>query len=157
MFELLKKMVMQQIASKVMGSSLGAAAGGAVAEQGAGAFVSMIQEKMGAGGLSEITSMFTGGDGANEMVSGFSNKLGNIMQEQGMPAEEATEKVGNAVPDIMNTLKEKFASTDAADSGFDLSALAGLAGGAGGMLGGAADMLKGANAGDLLGKAKNLF
>jgi len=151
---------MQQIASKVMGSSLGADASGAVAEQGAGAFIGMIQEKMGAGGLGAVTSMLTGqGEEGNEMMSGFSNKLGNIMQEQGMPAEEATEKVGSAVPEIMNTIKEKFASSDEADSGFDISALAGLAGGGlGGALGGAADMLKGAGgAGDLLSKAKNLF
>ena len=87
------------------------------------------------------------------------------MQEQGISAEEATAQAGAVAPDLFNTVKEKFASTDAADSAFDISALANLAGGAGlgGILGGAADMLKGGadkaegGAGDLLGKVKDLF
>ena len=153
MMDLLKNMVMQQIIGKLTG-----AASNAVAEQGAGVFVSMIQEKLTGGGLGDITSMFSGqGDGGN-MVAGFQEKLGSIMQEQGMSAEEATSQASGIAPDIFNTVKEKFASTDAADAGFDLSALASLAGGGGlgDMLGGAKDMLSG-NAGDLLGKAKDLF
>ncbi len=151
--DLLKNMVMQQIVGKMTG-----AASGAVAEQGAGAFISMIQEKLTGGGLGDITSMFSGeGDGGN-MVAGFQEKLGSIMQEQGMSAEEATTQASGIAPDVFNTVKEKFASSDAADAGFDLSALAGLAGGAGlgGIMDSAKDALSG-NAGDLLGKAKNLF
>jgi len=87
------------------------------------------------------------------------------VQEQGVSAEDATAQAGAIAPDIFNTVKEKFASGDAADAGFDLNALAGLAGGAGlgDMLSGAADMLKGGadkaegGAGDLLGKVKDLF
>ena len=80
------------------------------------------------------------------------------MQEQGIPAEEAASQASGIAPDLFNTVKEKFASTDEADSGFDLGALAGLAGGGGlgDMLGGAKDLLDG-DAGGLLGKAKNLF
>jgi hypothetical protein len=153
LMDLIKNMVMQQIAGKVMGE-----ASGAVAEQGAGAFVSMIQEKLTGGGIGDITSMFSGeGDGGN-MVAGFQEKLGSIMQEQGVPAEEAASQASGIAPDLFNSVKEKFASTDAADSGFDLGALAGLAGGGGlgGMLDNAKDAL-GGNAADLLGKAKDLF
>lgn len=154
LMDLIKNMVMQQIAGKVMG-----AASGAVAEQGAGAFVSMIQEKLTGGGIGDITSMFSGeGDGGN-MVAGFQEKLGSIMQEQGVPAEEAASQASGIAPDLFNSVKEKFASTDAADSGFDLGALAGLAGGAAG-LGGIADAAKdalGGNADGLLGKVKDLF
>ncbi len=151
---LLKNMVMQQIISKVTG-----AASGAVAEQGAGAFISMIQEKVTGGGIGDITSMFSGeGDGAG-LVSGFQDKLGSIMQEQGMSAEEATSQASGIAPDIFNTVKEKFASSDEADAGFDLSALAGLAGGAGltDMLGGAAKDALSGKADGMMGKLKDLF
>ncbi len=152
--DLIKSMVMQQIASKITG-----AASGAVAEQGAGAFVSMIQEKLTGGGLGDITSMFSGqGDGGN-LISGFQDQLGSIMQAQGMSADEATSQASGIAPDLFNTVKEKFASTDAADAGFDLSALAGLAGGGGlgDAISGAKDLL-GGKAGGLLGNAaKNLF
>ncbi len=153
MMDLLKKMVMQQLISKVTG-----AASGAVAEQGAGVFVSMIQEKLTGGGLGDITALLSGqGDGGN-MISGFQEKLGSIMQEQGMSADEATSQATGIAPDIFNSVKEKFASTDDADAGFDLSALAGLAGGAGlgDVIGGAKDLL-GGDVGGLLGKAKGLF
>lgn len=157
MFDLLKGMVMKQLMSKLMGGSINEAVSGAVASQGAGAFVSMIQEKLTGGGLGDITSMFSGEGSGDDMVSGFAQKLGGIMQEQGVDAAEATEKAGSVAPDIFNMVKDKFASTDEADSAFDLSALAGLAGGnAGDLLGGAADLLKG-NAGGLLGKAAGLF
>ncbi len=150
MIELIKNMVMQQIAGKIMGG-----ASNAVAEQGAGAFISMIQEKVTGGGIGELTSMFSGEGSGQDMISGFQEKLGGIMQEQGIPAAEATEQAGAVAPDVFNTIKEKFASADPSDAGFDISALAGLAGG-----GGLGDMLGSAlkgNAGDLLGKAKDLF
>lgn len=153
MIELLKGMVMRHLAGKVMGG-----ASNAIAEQGAGAFVSMIQEKLSGGGIGELTSMFSGEGDSSEMILGFQEKLGGIMQEQGVAAEEATSQAGAVAPELFNMVKDKFASTDEADAGFDLSALAGLAGGGsvGEILGGAADMLKG-NAGGLLGKAKDLF
>jgi len=153
MIELLKGMVMRHLASKVMGG-----ASNAIAEQGAGAFVSMIQEKLTGGGLGDLTSMLSGEGSGADMISGFQDKLGGIMQEQGVSAEEATSQAGSIAPGIFSMVQEKFASTDEADAGFDLSALAGLAGGGnvGDMLGGAADMLKG-NAGNILGKATNLF
>ena len=152
---------MQQLASKITGG-----ASGAIAEQGAGAFISMIKEKVSGGGIGDLMGMFSGaGADAGGMVAGFQEKLGGIMQEQGVSAEDATAQAGAIAPDIFNTVKEKFASGDAADAGFDLNALAGLAGGAGlgDMLSGAADMLKGGadkaegGAGDLLGKVKDLF
>jgi len=158
MIELLKGMVMKHLASKLMGGSMNEAISGAVASQGAGAFVSMIQEKLTGGGLGDLTSMLSGEGSGADMISGFQDKLGGIMQEQGVSAEEATSQAGSIAPGIFSMVQEKFASTDEADAGFDLSALAGLAGGGnvGDMLGGAADMLKG-NAGDILGKATNLF
>jgi len=157
MIELIKNMVMQQIAGKLMGGALGGASN-AVAEQGAGAFVSMIQEKLTGGGIGDLTSMLSGEAGGADMISGFQEKLGGIMQENGASAEEATAQAGAVAPDVFNSIKEKFASADPSDAGFDISALAGLAGGGGlgDMLGGATDALKG-NAGDLLGKAKDLF
>ena len=103
--------------------------------------------------------MFSGeGDGAG-LVSGFQDKLGSIMQEQGMSAEEATSQASGIAPDIFNTVKEKFASSDEADAGFDLSALAGLAGGAGltDMLGGAAKDALSGKADGMMGKLKDLF
>ncbi len=158
MMELIKGMVMKQLASKLMGGSMNEAVSGAVASQGAGAFVSMIQEKLTGGGIGDLTAMFSGEGEGGDLISGFQEKLGGIMQEQGVSAEDATAQAGSVAPDLFNSVKEKFASTDEADAGFDISALAGLAGGgsAADLLGGAADMLKG-NAGDLLGKATGLF
>jgi len=152
MIDLLKNMVMQQIVSK-----MGAGASDAIAEQGAGAFISMIKEKVSGGGIGDLTAMFSGAGGdAGGMVAGFQEKLGSIMQENGVPADEAAEKASSVAPDIINTVKEKFQSNDPANNAFDISSLTGLVGGAGGLMGSAGDLLKG-NAGDIMNKAKDLF
>jgi len=89
----------------------------------------------------------------NGIFSEAISKMTETLQAKGMNAEEAQAEAANATPDLINSLKDKFLSKDAADSQFDLEALTNL------IPGGVGDLLKGAadNPADLLNKAKGMF
>ncbi len=144
MFDQLKKMAMQRLASKMLSNSLGADATQAAASEGASALMDTIKQKMSGGNMSEVTDLFSGGGNMenNGIFQNLQGKMSEILQSKGMSAEEAEAEAKNTAPDLVNSLKEKFQSSDEADKDFDLSALTGMLGG---------------NAGDLLGKVKNLF
>ena len=90
-----------------------------------------------------IRDRFSGGDLANNGIFAEAKaKMAETLQAKGMSAEEAEAEAANTTPDLINSLKDKFQSTDAADSEFNLDALTKLIPG---------------GAGDLLNKAKNLL
>ena len=87
--------------------------------------------------MSQITSLFSN-DGnsteSNPIFQGIQSKLGDILQNQGMNEQEALAEAQNTAPDLINSLKDKFLSQDEADKGFDLGAIAEMAGGTSGIL-----------------------
>jgi len=60
--------------------------------------------------------------------------LGEVLQQNGMSAQEAQAEAQNRAPDLINSLKDKFLSQDEADKGFDIGSIAELAGGTDGLL-----------------------
>ncbi len=145
MFENLKRIAMQRLAEKMAGNALNDAATGAAAEEGAGALLSSIKEKISSGNLDEIKDLFSGGSENMESNGLFQNakaKLEEVLQSKGMSAEEAKAEAENTAPDLINGLKERFQSQDAADSEFNLDDISKWIPG---------------NAGDLINKAKNLL
>jgi len=143
MFESLKRMAMQKLVQKMAPNALSGDATSAAAEQGAGAIIESIKSKLGSGGLSEVQNLFSGENvESNSLFQDAKQKMTEALQNNGMSAEEAAAEAENTTPDLINSLKEKFQSTDEADKEFDLSNLTNLIPG---------------NAGDLLNKAKNIF
>jgi len=155
MFERIKQMAIQQLMSKMASNSLGAAETEEAAADGANGIMDILKAKVAGGNLDEIKDLFSGGDmSGNGIFAAAKAKMAETLQAKGMSAEDATAEAESATPDVLNSLKEKFQSSDEADSAFNLDALANL------IPGGAGDMLKnvvGDNAGDLLNKAKGLF
>lgn len=104
------------------------------------------------GNISGITGLLSGGGGAAGLTSNpIVQKIiqtfgGSLISKVGLGAGVANGLAGGMIPSILGSLGGKFQSEDEADSGFDLSALSGLAGGGegvGGMLKGAVDGLMG--------------
>ena len=155
MFESLKQMAMQQLMSKMASNVLGATETQEAATEGANGIMDILKSKVAGGGMDEIKDLFSGGSMENNSIFAAAKaKMAETLQAKGMSAEEAETEAANATPDVLNSLKEKFQSTDEADSAFNLEALTNL------IPGGAGDMLKnvvGDNAGDLLSKAKGIF
>jgi len=145
MLDQLKRMAMQQLASKMAGNSLGATETQNAAESGANGLMETIKGAlMGGGGIDSIKDMLSGdsAEGENDLVANLKSKIQGSLQEQGMSEEEAAAEAESTTPDLINGLKEKFNSTSEEDSGFNLDALKDLAGG---------------NMGDLLGKAGGIM
>lgn len=154
MFEQLKQMAMQQLMSKMGSNALGATETQEAATEGAGGIMDIIQSKISGGNLAEVKDLFAGGDMANNGIFAAAKaKMSETLQAKGMSAEEAEVEAANTTPDVLASLKDKFQSTDEADSAFNLEALTSL------IPGGVGDILKnvGGNAGGLLGKAKDMF
>lgn len=149
MLDQLKRMAMQKLAERMLGNSLNAEATSAAAEEGAGSLIESITSKIGGGQLDQVKDLFSQGGANLEDNAIFQNvqsQLAGILQSKGMDAEEAQAEAAATAPDILNGIKDRFTSSDEADSQWNLEGLAGLAGG-----------LAGGNAGDLLGKAKDLL
>ncbi len=143
MFDNLKRIAVQKLAEKMAGNSLNAEATGAAAEQGAGAILETLKSKLAGGNLDQVQDLFSGGNfESNELFQTAKSKMTEVLQGQGMSAEEAQAEAESTTPDLINGLKERFESKDEADSEFDLSSLSKWIPG---------------NAGDLLNKAKNLL
>ncbi len=143
MFDMLKKMAIQRLMSKMAANSLGAAATEEAAQEGASGIMDILQSKIAGGKAAEIKELFSGGDVANNGIFAEAKaKMAETLQAKGMSAEEAEVEAANTTPDLINSLKDKFQSQDEADSAFNLDSLTNLIPG---------------GAGDLLNKAKNLL
>ncbi len=137
MFESLKQMAIQQLVSKMASNALGATETQEAANEGASGIMDIIQSKIAGGNISEVTDLFSGGGDmtTNGIFAAAKSKMAETLQSKGMSAEEAEVEAANTTPDLLNSLKEKFQSTDEADSAFNLEALSNLIpGGAGGVL-----------------------
>lgn len=146
MLDLIKNMAMQKLAEKMGPNNLNADATNQAAAEGSNALMETIQSAISGGDMSQLTDLFSSGGASMENNGLFQNvqsKMMEILQSKGMNAAEATSEAQSTVPDIINSLKSKFESTDAADQDFDITKLAGS--------------LLGGNAGDMLSKAKGLF
>ena len=145
MIEQLKKLAQEKL-QEVMGSnSLNAEATNGAAEEGASSLMEGLMEKVGAGDLSSLTSLFSNDGNATEdsgIVQNLKGKLAEILQSKGMDASEAEAEAGNVAPGLIDSLKEKFLSNEEGDSIFSLDNLSSLVGG---------------ESGGLLDKAKSLF
>lgn len=145
MFELLKNLALQKLQEKMGSNSLGAEATNAAAEEGSSELISSLMEQVKSGDLSSVTSLFSNdgsATGENGIAQGLIGKLSVILQAKGMSADEAQTEASNVAPELIDGLKEKFLSSDDADSGFDISKIGDLLGG---------------DTGDLLNKVKGLF
>jgi len=143
MFDKLKSIAMQKLVEKMASNALSGDATSAAAEQGSSAIIESIKSKLTGGGLEQVTALFSGGDlENNSLFQEAKQKMTDALQSNGMSAEDAQAEAENTTPDLIASLKDKFASSDEADKDFDLSSLTNLIPG---------------NAGDLLNKAKSLF
>ena len=144
---------MQQLMSKMASNALGATETQEAATEGANGIMDILKAKVAGGKMDEIKDLFSGGNMENNGIFAEAKaKMSETLQAKGMTAEEAEAEAANTTPDVLNSLKDKFQSTDEADAGFNLDALTGI------LPGGAADLLKNVGgAGDLLNKAKNIF
>jgi Bacterial protein of unknown function (DUF937) len=98
------------------------------------------------GGLEKLTSMFSGGNVANnpEVAALSSNVAGSLMNKFGISNDQASLVVKSLIPVVMGKLVSK--TNDPNDKSFDLNGIIGaLAGGNTGNIGG------------LIGGLKNLF
>ena len=143
MIDLLKKMAVQKLSEKWQANSLNAEATSSAAQEGAGALISKVQEAISGGNMEQVKDLFSNGGAATEQNGIFQfaqGKMAEILQGKGLSAEQASTEANNALPELINGLRSKFESKEAADSGFDLGAIASLAGGAGGILGKVKDL-----------------
>lgn len=145
MLDQLKQMAIQKLQETMSANSLNSEATSGAAEEGANSLISGLMDKISAGDLSAVTSLFSNDGNATEdsgIVQNLKGKLAEILESKGMNSEEAQAEASNVAPDLVNGLKEKFLSNEASDSAFSLESLSGLVGG---------------DAGSLLDKAKGLF
>ena len=145
MLDQLKQMAIEKLQETMSANSLNSEATSGAAEEGASSLINSLMEKVGAGDLSAVTSLFSNDGNATEdsgIVENLKGKLAEILESKGMNAADAQAEASNVAPGLVDSLKEKFVSNDASDSAFSLESLSGLVGG---------------DAGSLLDKAKSLF
>jgi len=146
MFDLLKDLAVQKLKEKMLPNSLGAEATQAAAEEGSSQLLNSLMSQVQSGNLSDVTSLFSNDGVASESNGIFQGLVGNlsgILQNKGMNAQEAQAEASNIAPGLVDGLKEKFMSSNAEDSGFDINNIG--------------DLLGGDAGGGLLDKAKGLF
>ena len=147
MLDLLKNVALEKLKEKMLPNSLGADATEAAAEAGSSELISSIMTQIQSGDLSNITSLFSNDGNAtqdNGVFQGLVGKLSGVLQNNGMNADEAKAEASNIAPDLVEGIKEKFLSTNAEDSAFDLGKIG--------------DLLVGeTNGSSILDKAKGLF
>jgi len=153
MFEQLKQMAMQQLMAKMASNALGATETQEAATEGANGIMDILKSKIAGGNMADVKDLFSGGDIQNNAVFAEAKaKMSETLQAKGMSAEEADAEAANTTPDLINSLKDKFQSTDEADSAFNLESLTSL------IPGGAGDLLnKVGGAGGIMNAAKNIF
>lgn len=146
MIDLLKNLALEKLKEKMLPNSLGADATQAAAESGSSELISSIMNQVKSGDLSAVTSLFSNDGNATQDNGIFQNlvgKLSGVLQNSGMNAAEAQTEASNIAPGLVEGIKEKFQSTNAADSAFDIGKIG--------------DLLGGEAGGSLLNKAKGLF
>lgn len=146
MLEQLKSIAFEKLKDAMASNSLGENETAAAATQGSSELISGLMENFSGGNLGAITSLFSNDGNAtedNSVFQGLVGKLTGVLQQNGMSAEAAQSEASNIAPGLVDGLKEKFLSSDAADSGFDITNIA--------------DVLGGGDTGGLLDKAKGLF
>lgn len=146
MIDLLKNLAVQKLKEKMLPNSLGADATNAAAEAGSSELISSIMNQVQSGDLSAVTSLFSNDGNAtqdNGIFQDVVGKLSGVLQNNGMSAAEAQTEASNIAPGLVDGIKEKFLSSNAEDSAFDIGAIGNLLGGEAG--------------GGLLDKAKGLF
>lgn len=139
---------MQQLMSKMASNDLGDSETKEAAKESVSGIMDILQSKIANGKMDEVKDLFSGGDIESSRVFAEAKaKMSETLQAKGMSAEAA-----NTTLDLLNSLKDKFLSSDEADSGFNLEALTSLIpGGAEGLL----NSVGGASG--LFDKAKNIF
>lgn len=145
MLEQLKKMAMQKMVEKMAANVLGNNETNAAASEGAGELINGLMDQVKGGNISQITSLFSNdatSTESNPIAQNLIGKLGGILQAKGMNANEAQAEANNVAPAILDSIKDRFLSSDEADKDFDLNNVAGLLGN---------------NAGGILGAVKKLF
>lgn len=152
MLELLKRMAMQQLMQKMAGNSLGAAETQNAAEGSANGLMGVFQNALGGeGGPSQLQDLLSNNENTSEsnpLFAGIKDKIQESLQAQGMSAEEASTEAAATAPNVIDAMKEKFASEAPEDKGFDFAQLAQIATGGGlGNVGGIIDAAK-----NILGK-----
>ena len=146
MIDLLKNLALEKLKEKMLPNSLGADATNAAAEAGSSELISSIMNQVQSGDLSAVTSLFSNDGNAtqdNGIFQDVVGKLSGVLQNNGMSAAEAQTEASNIAPGLVDGIKEKFLSSNAEDSAFDIGAIGNLLGGEAG--------------GGLLDKAKGLF
>ena len=146
MIDLLKNLAIQKLKEKMLPNSLSEEATNAAAEEGSNELINGLMGQLQSGGLSAVTSLFSNDGNAtadNGIFQNLVGQLSGVLQNKGMSAEAAQTEASNIAPDLVEGLKEKFLSTSAEDSGFDISKIG--------------DLLGGEAGGGLLNKAKGLF
>jgi len=83
---------------------------------------------------------------SNPLFAGIKGKIQESLQAQGMSAEEAATEAEATAPNVIDAMKEKFASQAEEGKGFDLAQVAQLATGGGGL-----------NVGNVINVAKNIL
>ncbi len=146
MIDLLKNFALEKLKEKMLPNALGTDATQAAAEAGSSELISSLMSQVQSGGLGAVTSLFSNDGNATEdngIFKGLVSKLSGVLQNNGMSAEEAQTEASNIAPGLVEGLKEKFQSSNAEDSAFDMGKIG--------------DLLGGEVGGGILGKAKGLF
>ena len=146
MLDLLKNLAVEKLKEKMLPNSLGTDATQAAAEAGSSEFINSLMNQVQSGDLSAVTSLFSNDGNATQDNGVFQNlvgKLSGVLQNNGMTAEQAQTEASNIAPDLVEGIKEKFQSTNAEDSAFDISKIG--------------NVLEGQAGGSILNAAKGLF
>lgn len=131
MLDIIKNLALQTLTQK-FGNIAGDTA--AQSQAGANGLLDVITSQLGSGNIGALTSLLSGKEGGADIINQLQEKLGGALQQNGISAEDAKAQAQSAAPELLNNLKEKFLSQDAADAGFDLSQIEGLIGGDAGNL-----------------------
>lgn len=146
MLEQLKSIAFDKLKDAMASNSLGENETTAAAKEGSSELINSLMENFSGGNLGAITSLFSNDGNAtadNGVFQGLVGKLSGVLQNKGMSADAAQAEASNIAPGLIDGLKDKFLSNDAADSGFDISAIGNVLGGdAGGLLGAAKGLFK---------------
>ena len=132
MLDLLKNLAVQKLKEKMLPNALSEAATNAAAEEGSSELINSLMGQLQSGDLSAVTSLFSNDGNATEdngVFQGLVGKLSGVLESKGMSAADAQAEASNIAPDLVEGLKEKFLSSSAEDSGFDISKIGSLLGG----------------------------